>query len=82
MNSMIVNEHILHLEIRALRVPLVAVLYECVLQRVARPLVPNHLAAQQCPEPAENERERLIVRDGVEFADEKHILRRRNLRKR
>lgn len=44
MDPVIVNKYSLHLEICLFAILLVLKLYECVLQTVAGPLVPNDLA--------------------------------------
>lgn len=60
MDAMVVNQHPLHFEVGLLAVLLMLELDECVLQTVARALVPNHLAGQYRSKATEDQLKVLI----------------------
>lgn len=60
MDAMVVNQHALHFKVGLLAVLLIIKLDECVLQAVARALVPNHLARQDGSETTEDQLKILI----------------------
>lgn len=59
-DAMIVNQHALHFKVGLLAVLLVLKFDECVLQTVARALVPNHFARQDRSETTEDQLKVLI----------------------
>jgi hypothetical protein len=59
-DAMVVNQHALHFKVGLLAVLLMLKLDECVLQTVARALVPNHLTGQDRSETTEDQLKVLI----------------------
>lgn len=75
----IVDQHVVHLEIRTFRVFFVFKLDKCVLQRIARLLVANDFATQDLAKAAKDQFEVLTSCDGVELAHEQHVFGWRNV---
>lgn len=73
-NSAIVDEHVIHLEVRPLRLLALLELDKRILERVACLLVANNLARQDGAEPREDELQVLALGDLVELADEEDVL--------
>lgn len=78
--SPIVNEHILHLEIRLFRIFSFIELDEGILQRVASLFIPDDLTTHNLPETGEYELEIFVPSYRVELADEQDVLRGPNIR--
>ena len=76
----VVDEHVVHLEIRRLRLLLRLERHERETQRIARLIISNHVAARHLPEPAEDDLQVLVRGDRVELAHEERLLRRLRVR--
>jgi hypothetical protein len=81
-NSSVVNQNILHLEVCCLARCLILVFDECILETVACLLIPDDFTAQDFTEPAKNEFQVLIPSDRVQLADEQDVLGRFHFGKR
>ena len=79
MDSSVVDEDVVHLEVSPLTGLRTVELYKGVLETVSGLLVSDHFTALNLPEPGENDLQVLISSDGVQFADEQNILRRSHI---
>lgn len=75
MYPVVINEHSLHLEVGPFAVLFGREFDEGVLQTVARFLVANNFTRQDLPKAGKDELEILVLRDRVQFADKKNLLR-------
>lgn len=80
MNTPVVNQHIVHLEVRVLATLLVLKLNKSVLQRISGNLIPDDLAPNNLSEPAKDDLQIVVRRDRIQLAHKQHILRRRHIR--
>ena len=78
----VVDKHVLHLEVSTFRVFLLIELDECILKRVARLLVSDHLAAQDLAKAREDELQVFASRDWIELADKENVFWRSDFCKR
>jgi hypothetical protein len=72
----VVDEDVVHLEVRALGVFAVPELDKRILQRVLRLLVPDDLATEDLSKPRKDQLEVLARRDGVQLAHKEDVLGR------
>lgn len=75
MNTAIVDQHIVHLEVRTLAGFFVLEFNESILQRITGNLISDHLTSLDLPEPAEDNLQIVIRRHRVELANKQNILR-------
>lgn len=80
MNTAIVDQHIVHLEVRTLAGFFVLEFNESILQRITGNLISDHLTSLDLPEPAEDNLQIVIRRHRVELANKQNILRWSNFR--
>ena len=79
MDSSVVDEDVVHLEVRPLTRLRTVELYKGVLETVSGLLVSDDFTALNLPEPGEDDLQILIRSHRVQFADEENVLRRSNL---
>lgn len=75
MDSSVIDQNVVHLEVSVFARFLLLELDERVLQRVAARLVPDDFASLDFPESTENNLKIVVGCDGIQFAHEENILR-------
>lgn len=80
MNAAIVNQHIIHLDVRLLARFRILKLDKRILQRIVRHPIANHLAADHPTETTEYNLQIIVTRHRIQFAHKQHILGRRHVR--
>lgn len=75
----IVYEDVVHFKVGVLAGFLILELDECVLERVARDLIPDDFAAFNFSEPTENYFQVVISGDGIQLTNEQDVFRRSNI---
>ena len=80
MDSPVIDENIVHLEVGPLTRFRTIKLHECILQTVPSLLIPDNLTTHHFPKSGEDDFEVFVSCDRIQFADKQNILRRSHIR--